>query len=373
MKVLHIFNSIEFSGAETMYAAASEEFQNNGFELYALSTGKDKGALVKHFEEVGFKVFHIPFIVKYYQLFEIFRFYHKLIKFYRQYNIDVVHIHRGRLFLVFVMAARYAGIKKIIRTVHSQFSPKGWRWWLMFMEKKQALKLGVTYTSVSSSVLKNEKDKFKIKSYLIPNWVDGNRFFKGDLHEKYDIRKELQLPMEKKVIITVGSCQKMKRHEDVIRAVKEIRQKREIDVFYLHIGSGLLESDEKKLASKEHVREQVLFAGNQSQIRKYLVASDVFVMPSDYEGAPLSVIEAMFCGIPVICYDSPGLDDLIINNQNGFLVNKDFRSLAAAIEILLTDSSLWERIARVGMQYAKKHYAMKTIVTRFIELYKAVN
>ena len=78
MKVAHIFNEINFSGAETMYASAAHLFQKENINLIAISTGKNKGNYVDIFEEKGFELFHkpithfiknIPLFIKYFKNF----------------------------------------------------------------------------------------------------------------------------------------------------------------------------------------------------------------------------------------------------------------------------------------------------------------
>src|SRR6202000_592162 len=105
--------------------------------------------------------------------------------------------------------------------------------------------------------------------------------------------------------------------------------------FYLHLGSGKTEMEEKQLADSLQLTGSVSFAGNKLNVREYIVASDVFVMPSRCEGLSIASIEAMACGIPGILYNSPGLVDMIKNDDNGFLVEPDPANIAGKIIVFM--------------------------------------
>src|SRR5690606_33415856 len=102
-------------------------------------------------------------------------------------------------------------------------------------------------------------------------------------------------------------------------------------------GKGKTECEEKQLSEDLGINGLVRFEGNKDNVRDYLLASDVFVMPSKFEGLGNSCLEAMACGIPVILYNVVGLRDLISNNDNGFLIEPNPQELANKI-VLYSDN-----------------------------------
>ena len=165
------------------------------------------------------------------------------------------------------------------------------------------------------------------KTTKLYNWYGSNRFFPAKLYEKHELRKELDIPDDTLVLISIGGCSDIKRHHHIIRAIPHIVSQQP-NVLYLHLGSGDIEEEEKNLADKLGVGKYVRFCSNQQDVRKYLVASDIYLMPSKFEGISITTIEAMACNIPAILYDVPGLRDFNKKGENSILIPSDYKLLA---------------------------------------------
>ena len=98
------------------------------------------------------------------------------------------------------------------------------------------------------------------------------------------------------------------------------------------------------------------------ELPDYLNDATVFVLPSLYEGHPKVLIEAMACGVPVIGADSPGIRDLIVHRENGYLCGTDPDSIGHALEELLGDPGLRERISCNARRFAVVNYSLDKIV-----------
>ncbi|WP_050855601.1 glycosyltransferase family 4 protein [Gillisia limnaea] len=141
-------------------------------------------------------------------------------------------------------------------------------------------------------------------------------------------------------------------------------------MFFLHIGSGSLEKVEKELAKSLGIEEKIYFLGVQKEIRDFLIASDLFVMTSKYEGLGIAAVEAMACKLPIILYDVSGLRDLISNDDNGYLIEPDFKALSDKI---IESSNNFEKMkikGENGLKFCLKNYSMNENVNKIINLYK---
>lgn len=366
MKVLHVLNELKFSGAEVMYVAAAPIFIANGCELHVLNSSLELGEYAKQFEDVGYKVYHMPLPNS---LIKQVRMRDEICNFIKNGNYDVVHVHRAQLAWIFAYCCHKLAVP-CVYTYHSVF---GYRWqsyivrFLQRYSQRHFWKL--RQTSISDSVYNFERKIFFNPTKLIYNWWNHNKFYPLQSEiEKSEIRKDLGIPIDSMVLISVGSCRALKRHKDVIHAFSEIVKSRP-NSFYIHVGDGELNAEEKRLVSSLGLNEKVLFAGNQNDVRKYLVASDIYTMTSTAEGISLTTIEAMACGIPCVLYNVPGLCDFNSVIQTSILIPENYLDLSSNVIALYDNSLLREKLKKNALNYIFQKFSMEKNVKSFLELY----
>jgi glycosyltransferase involved in cell wall biosynthesis len=329
MKVIHILHSLKFSGAEIMYVDAAPFFQKKGCELTVMATATELGEYAPFFERAGYKVIHqpIPSLKNYINR---IKFYISTIKLLKKEKFEVVHIHSSSTMWGLSMCAWIVNIKSVY-TFHSVFPTRKltypYHCWLRWSAKTI---FKCRFQTISDSVHENELKLFHNKTTKVYNWYGNNRYFPALENEKANVRKELGIGEKTFVLISVGGCNHNKRHTDIIKSVPLILQ-RIPDSLYLHLGKGCTEQEEIQLAGDLGLNSRIRFCGNQSEVRKYLIASDCYVMTSHFEGISITTIEAMACGIPAILYNVPGLRDFNNKDHNSILIPEDFRLLADAV------------------------------------------
>ena len=368
MKVLHLFNEIKFSGAELMYANASLVFQSNGIEMLAFSTGNSLGDFASEFERNNIKTYHRPIKPGIHFSFATLRYYWNFYKFLKSEKIDVLHFHRSDLYMV-ALCARLAGVRTI-KTMHSVFKNRKFTYPYGYFQRLVARKiLNVTFHTIRKSVYENELHYYKNPSVRVNNWFDSSRFFEPkNEKERQTIREKLGLKQSTFIIVSVGACSHNKNHSEIIKALAILDKKLELQ--YLHLGTGTTESQEKELAIELGVTDKIRFLGNVKNVQDYLVAADVYVMPSKFEGLGNACLEAMACGKPLILYNSPGLRDLIDNDDNGFLIEWDYKNLTEKISIYMQNPELIKIKGKAASDFVNKHHSMENNVLKIISLYK---
>jgi glycosyltransferase involved in cell wall biosynthesis len=370
MRILHIFNEINFSGAEIMYANAASLFQDEGFELLALSTGEKLGNYLHQFEAESIEVHHMKLPIREYNPFYLVYYFKKVYRFVKSHNIDVIHIHRSRHFLFFSLVGFLANVKTI-RTVHNVFKHRKWTWIKGCFERLVARKfLNVTFQTIGESVYNNELNYYKNKSILIDNWFDNKRFYKQtSVKEREVLRKKLQIASNAYVVISTGGCSNVKNHHDIIRALKIVNEK--IDCTYLHLGEGVTTEEEKQLSINLGVDNKIRFLGNRNNVRDYLIASDLYLMPSRFEGLAIAAIEAMACEKSSVLYNVVGLKDLIKDNNNGFLISESYTELADKILFSQANSAVTSKMAENAAKFVKEKFSIEKGVSNIIKLYRS--
>ena len=365
MKVLHVLNKLCYSGAEIMYVDAAEELQRLGCELYVVNTAAELGEYASAFEKAGYKVLHRPYPKN--ALAKI-AYYREMVDFVKKEKIDVIHTHSSAMKWGMALVARIAGIKSIY-TFHNCFRSRKLTWpyqtWLRWSAKNL---LGCRFQTISDSVYNNELNYYHNPTTKVYNWFGNKRFYPASESEKEEIRKSLSIPAEALVIISVGGCSPIKRHDEIIRILPELIAEYP-DLIYIHLGKGISTDDEKALAKQLNVDSHIRFLGNQRDVRKYLIASDIYIMPSRFEGIPITTIEAMACKIPAILYDVPGLHDFNSDAKCSLLIPENNQEIISAIRMLLSNRDLKKEIVENAYRLVTTKYFLPKNIKEIYSLY----
>lgn len=166
------------------------------------------------------------------------------------------------------------------------------------------------------------------------------------------LKTELGINEKDTVLISVGELNKNKNHEAILKALAQLRLK---NVKYFVCGRGNRLDEYNEFINANALNDSVKFLGYRRDVDDLLKISDVFIMPSKREGLPLSMMEAMDVGLPIIGSDIRGCRDLI--DGNGYLVDlKNPEGFKTAICELVNSPEKREKMAEVGKENIKKFY-----------------
>lgn len=189
--------------------------------------------------------------------------------------------------------------------------------------------------------------------------------------ESMDKRRELGLQPDDYVILSVGELIKRKNHEVVIRAMAQLKAQSEEGYRHLHYiicGRGVLEQELKQLAKKLDVEEKVHFLGYRSDICQICHASDLFVFMSLQEGLPVALMEAMACGLPVVCSAIRGNEDLVVDGENGVFSDNTPEAVAEIIEAFASHKYVLKD--EIGARLSKiRPYSLASLKEQMREIY----
>jgi glycosyltransferase involved in cell wall biosynthesis len=177
-------------------------------------------------------------------------------------------------------------------------------------------------------------------------------------------RDELGLEPGTRLVLAVGRLVEQKNHALAIRAIAEVP-----DATLAIAGQGNLREQLERLAEESGVGDRVRFLGMRPDARALMGAADVVVMPSHWEGLPLSALEALASGTPLVATDVRGLRELLANDENALLVPEDPQALATALRRVLDDPELGARLAAAG-KHVDGAGSDEQLIARFLELYE---
>ena len=207
---------------------------------------------------------------------------------------------------------------------------------------------------VEESFLKNKDIR------LIYNGIDLENFTKSD---KSEARKELGLPQNKKIVLfsaNGGVKNPFKGGKFVFEAFEKLKNRS--DILFLNIGGESGQKSENWL-DFGYVKKTKTMAMLYS-------AADVYFFPTLAETFGMTIVEAMSCGLPVVTFETGGVPKIVENNKTGFVVGyKNGVMLSSALEKLLDDDDLREKIAENALEASKK-FAKEKMAQEYFELYK---
>jgi len=326
IKVLHILNEIRPSGAEMMLSLAASSWQQQHCELLAIATADRLGEFAGELQKRGFAIEHCPMNLR------AGGGLRRLLKVIRKLQPDVVHLHTESNSAVLISAIRLLGIP-VVRTIHNNFPYSGALRWRKICERLIERSQAAFLVSISQSVYENELHRLKNPTTLCWNWFDDARFRPPTPDERAKARAQLGLSANDIALVSVGNGNDIKNYPAIIEALallksgkatgSALRIQNSGDVplnpqsslpnppslIYFMIGNEHPQGFERATVDRLGLSEAVRFCGPQLDVRRYLWAGDIFLMPSLYEGFGLSAVEALATGIPSILSNCPGLCD----------------------------------------------------------------
>lgn len=204
---------------------------------------------------------------------------------------------------------------------------------------------------------------------ILRNAVDTNRFKPSNIQK---IRKKYNINEKDILILFVGYLDTFKGVFELLGAFHELSKKRE-NIKLMMVGEGPKITELKNKVSEFELEKSVIFAGKISHkiIEEYYQSADIFVLPSYSEGVPLSILEAMASGLPIISTKVGGIPEIIEEGKNGFLVYpKDKKKLEMFLDYLVQDQDLKKTFAKNSIQLINKGFKIKSKINELIKLYK---
>jgi len=185
----------------------------------------------------------------------------------------------------------------------------------------------------------------------------------------FQIRKEV-------VILFVARLIREKGVLEFCQAARILKEKYKDQVHFVVIGD--IDRGNPSCLSWDDLEEFrntgiVQFTGHMDEPQPYFAASDIYCLPSYREGLPVTVLEAMASGLPVVTTNSPGCRETIDEGISGFLVPvRDVNSLVDRLERLIQDPALRERLGRAAREKSVREFSVEKIVDQHIDLYRNV-
>jgi glycosyltransferase involved in cell wall biosynthesis len=239
-----------------------------------------------------------------------------------------------------------------------------------FMYAQQRLVASVIdrYIAVSHDVATRLRQTFRLPARKIDVVHNGIPLTPFNRPAKTGLRAQWLGSREWPVVLTIARLHQQKGHCYLLEAAALVPE-----ALFVLAGDG---PERAKLEAQAHqlgLSNRVLFLGHRQDIPDLLASCDLFVLPSLFEGLPLSILEAMAANKPVVASAIGGNDEAIIHQETGLLVPPAKpAALAAAIRTVLSDSHCGQRLAAAGKARVYRQFSAETMVQRVTQIYEEI-
>ena len=367
-KVLLIITKANLGGAQRYVYDIARSLPNDSYEV-AVATGQ-AGWLHRVCTDAGIRVVSLPSLERNFALFKDAAAFSALISFFQQERPDVVHLNSSKAGGLRALAARLAGVKRVIFTAHGwAFNEKRpvWQKLLIRLIAWVTVLLSTRTICVSEAVRRDiaRMPFIEEKLAVIPLGIEPFDLLPRTEARAFLASKNPALRISSVWVGTIAELHTSKGLDLGIRAWKELPQTQ--DAQWVIVGGGEEEARLKHLAQND---PRILFAGFVEDARRYLSAFDVFFLPSRAEAFGGVLLEAGTAGLPVIANRAGGIPEVIADKESGRLVSMDKpKDTVRVLQELVENTDLRMRYGNAHKRRVEEVFPLSAMVRETKAIY----
>lgn len=358
-RILYIVTRAEHGGAQTHVFRLAASMRQN-FDV-TVATGEE-GYLTKACREEGIPVYVVPHLQREIRPFADLRAFWKIYLLVRSLKPDLIHTHTFKAGFLGRLVAWLLKVSSV-HTLHSWLfgTPAMPRAWSALAGPCERLAASwcqglIALSDSGAKLLREYRIHSDTKVVTIRNGIpDCRQRVRGNV------------PVDK--LIMVARFTKVKEHDTLLKAFAKIRRGPRL----LLVGDGPTRPCCEKLAAELGITDQVEFLGSRDDVASLLASAQVFVLASKYEMCPVSILEAMRAGLPIVASDVGGASETIQDGESGLLVpSGSVDRLAAALTLLVDHAGLRTRLGNAARMRFEQRYLFDQQVALTSAFYRDV-
>ena len=364
MKIIEVAN-VDFS-LRHFVLPLMRGIRARGHEVVGIAA---EGPLNDDIRAEGFRVLPAPFVRRASLLAQL-RAFRALVRLLRQERPDIVHGHMPISGFLARIAAWVAGVRLVAYTCHGFLfnQPAPWpRRMASFLMEWSAGRLTHVFMTVSEEEAADAR-RLRISRRAVPVGNGRNpALFHPDATACSRVRAALNVAPDRVVVVAVSRLVRHKGYPELLAAMQRVPGA-ELWIVGTRLPTDHGEDLGPALAAAE-ATGRVRLLGYRTDIAAILAAADIFALPSHFEGLPMSVIEAMLAGLPVVATAIRGPREQVVDGLTGLLVPPStIEPLAAALNRLVQDPLMRTAMGAAGRARAIARYDEATVVNRTLDL-----
>ena len=344
MRIFQIITLCELGGAQSVVVNLSNSLCKQHEVIVAAGEGDGK---MWGLMDASIKQEHLPSLRRALSPIGELKAIAEMRRLYKKYNPDVIHLHSSKVGIL----GRVAFPKsKVLYTVHGFDSIRiAYRKYLpveKFLQNRCQAIVGVS-----------KYDERNLESEGITNHV--GMVYNG-----------IYPPVK----LNVDPFRNIQGYERKVLCIARLSPQKKLDLF-LEVAALLPQYASIWIGNQHPVEVEhtsnVFFMGNMPNAGAYNEYADLFLLPTNYEGLPIVIIEALACGKPVVASAVGGISELL-DGTNGFAVRNDAKEMAEKINLIFSDADLYERMSKTARQTYFQSFTVDKMVAGYLQIYNQI-
>jgi glycosyltransferase involved in cell wall biosynthesis len=380
IRVLRVIARLNMGGPALHVAYLSAGLKERGYDttLVAGSLALGEESMANVAEGLGVPIVTVPDLHREISPFRDVRAVHHLAELIREQRPHILHTHTAKAGAIGRLAAMLAGDAAppiVVHTFHGHvlrgyFGPL--RSTVFRLLERSLAKRTTALVAVSPEVRDDlvglgiaPREKFTV----VRLGIELDERVGADA-DRLETRRVLGIGPERFVVGWIGRMTGVKRTDDVLLAVRGLRD-RGVDAVLCMVGDGPDRDAAEVRAHELGIVRDSLFLGYQDDVAPYYAAFDALILPSANEGTPVSAIESLAGGRPVVATEVGGVPDVVRDGVDGFLVRPgDVDAMADRLARLAADADLRRRMGEAGAASVRERYAVERLLADMDALYR---
>ncbi len=383
MKVLLIVHGLPIGGTEIMVSGLVRHCRSRGVEV-EIGCLDERGELGDTLAAEGFPIkvygrregmdLGLPL---------------RIARHVRRGGFDVVHAHQFTCYFYAVLAKLRWRVP-VIFTEHGRFYPdvaSVKRQWANRLLQPLVDRITAVSKGVAQSLVRVEKFSPR-RIQVVYNGIDVDGLQQRSVDSRDEVRRSLEVPPDADVVGTVGRLDPIKNQKLLLHALARLLAANE-NTYLLIAGPGPERSALEECARELRLGSHVRFLGARRDIPRILKALDVFALSSVSEGTPMTILETMALGVPIVSTAVGGIPEILETDRTALLVpppdsapggaatamlEKGFvEQFAGALGRLLEDRDLASRLTAAALSAVRERFSLETIGDEYLQLYREVS
>ncbi|MGH7437652.1 MAG: glycosyltransferase [Polyangiaceae bacterium] len=361
LSICHVLWSVEIGGAERVVLDLAKVQKAAGHRVAVLTLSNPDGALSGEMRQVVDTLDSVPKRARGLDPTLPFR----LARWFRAHRAEVVHTHNELPLIYGAPGGKMAGAR-VVHTKHGIVGVTRGAHWL----RRAAARCVDSFVAVSAATADTARAQHECVPRtlsVVINGADLSRF-PAPAGAREAVRRELGVPLDARVLISIGRLVKEKNHALLLRAAAPLlREDRRLII----VGDGALRDALGAQVRGMDAGRYVHMTGARRDVPALLAAADAFVFSSDSEGLPIGLIEAWAAGLPVVSTAVGGIVVAVEDGVTGLLVPPgDEPALSAGLRRAFDGDALFASMARRVRTHALGTYSAERMADAYFDLYR---
>lgn len=366
MRILYVITKSEIGGAQTHLMEVVRYMHYAGHDVLVV-TGTT-GWLTNELTAIGVDYEILPDLVREINLPKDIKTINSICHILEDKQPDIIHCHSSKAGIV----GRIAGA---IKNVPAVFTAHGWAFTSGVSPAKRIMYASIEHMMLGITqkvICVSEFDRQLAKRFFLHNYNRIVTVHNGIVDKTFnnDIVSEHSLPLN---LVSVARFSHQKNNMELIRAVEQINKLCSCSLQLNMVGDGPLLSEAQAYVTSHKLENTVHFFGSRTDVDDILNQNDIFCLISNYEGLPISIIEAMRAGMPIIASDVGGVNELVQDGVNGFLIPRgNISELVEKMKYILDHKELIKFMGEASRKIYEEEYTADRMNQKIISVYNEI-